>query len=286
MKGNLKDFEALDSRQFEIAIKRLADNLSYGADRSAFVGSGVEYVQSRPYEAGDPVRSIDWHVTARTGKPYIKEFEAPKRMPAYIVLDTSASMTFGTAEKSKYFWAVHIAGGLALACLDRVSPVGILGAGDRNLHMKPSLSKQQIMQWLSLLKNYDYHESTQLGYKLRQLLPSLESRSLVFVISDLHDDQAVPILKHAAHAHDCVVIQMRDPAEKGIRGVGFVRGAEGETGQAFHSLGIGSSVDQQGLEQSLKRAGLDHFLIDCDQPFAYRLRGFLKDRGLLGKGAR
>ena len=74
MEGFIESADTLDSRQFYIAIKRLADSFSYGTDRSPFVGSGVEFAQSRQYQYGDPIRSIDWRVTARTGKVYIKEF--------------------------------------------------------------------------------------------------------------------------------------------------------------------------------------------------------------------
>ena len=100
MQGQLDALQPLDSRQFHVAIKRLADSLSFGTDRSPFLGSGIEYVQSRPYVPGDPIRSIDWRVTARTGRVHVKDYEAPKQMPCWILLDTSASMATGSKASS------------------------------------------------------------------------------------------------------------------------------------------------------------------------------------------
>ncbi|MED5470950.1 MAG: DUF58 domain-containing protein, partial [Verrucomicrobiota bacterium] len=87
----LDSCDPIDSRQFIIAIKKLADDIGYGSDRSTFLGSGIEYIQSRAYQIGDPIKSIDWKVTARTGKFHVKEYEAPKQMPIYLLIDTSAS---------------------------------------------------------------------------------------------------------------------------------------------------------------------------------------------------
>lgn len=286
MEGYLGTVDALDSRQFVIAIKRLADNLSYGTDQSPFLGAGIEYVQSRQYQWGDPIRHIDWRVTARTGKPYIKEFEAPKRMPCYLLLDTSASMTVGSQPRSKYALAVHLAGGLALACLDRISPVGVLGVGDRGLHIDPSLSRPQVLQWLHRLRRYRFDESTQLAKRVRQLTPALTSRVLIVVLSDMHDPQAVAALKLMAQKHDCAVIQLRDPAEDGLPGSGFFRAQEAETGQHFVTHGRRQWLDQNTLEEELKRGGIDHLVISTDQPFAQKLRYFLESRHLLGKGTR
>src|SRR5262245_9834458 len=82
----------LAAEQFEIVLRRLADDLTYGADASRFVSSGVDYAQTRLFAHGDSVRSIDWRVTARTGRLHVKEYEATKRTAMFILVDTSASM--------------------------------------------------------------------------------------------------------------------------------------------------------------------------------------------------
>jgi uncharacterized protein (DUF58 family) len=286
VEGHIESRDILDSRQFYLAVKRLADSLSYGTDRSPFLGAGIEYVQSRPYQYGDPIKLIDWRVTARTRRVHVKEYEAPKRMPVYLLVDTSASMTISSQHRSKYELAVYLAGGLALACLDRISPVGLLGIGGRNLHVRPSLSKDQVMQWLYRLRHYRLDEPTSLGDRLAELVPSLGHRVLVLVLSDLHDPRAIPSLKRLAQQHDAVVLQLRDPAEDRLRGVGFVRGREAETGAPLVVRGRARWLDQERIGQALKRTGIDHLLIDTDRPFLSRLRQFFRHRDLLGRGAR
>jgi uncharacterized protein (DUF58 family) len=278
--------DVLDSRQFYLAVKRLADSLGYGTDRSPFLGSGLEYVQSRPYQYGDPVKSIDWRVTARTRRVHVKEFEAPKRLPVYLLVDTSASMAISSHGRSKYETAVFLAGGLALACLDRISPVGVLGVGGRDLHVRPSLSKDQVLQWLHRLRTYRHDEPTTLSGRLAELVPSLAERSLMICLSDLHDPSAIASLKRLGQRHDCAVPQLRDPAEESLRGVGFLRAREAETGRAFVTRGRGDWLDQDHVAGELKGAGIDHLLIRTDRPFISSVRHFFKSRNLLGRGAR
>ena len=286
MIGQLDTADHLNTNQFLIAIKKLADELSYGTDKSPFLGSGIEYAQSRMYQWGDPVRSIDWKITARTGKVFIKEYEAPKRMPCYMLIDTSASMTISSVKKSKYAVAVHIAGGLAFACLDRVSPVGVLGVGGKDIRIRPSLSKSQVMEWMHRFRNFRYDEPTTLSRRVAELAPSLPSRCLFFVLSDLHDDDALPALKLLAQKHDVIVIRLQDPAETGLRGAGFLRAGEAETGRVFVTRSSRQFIDPSTTARELKRAGVDYLYIQTDLPFVAKLRMFLKARGGLGRGTR
>src|SRR4029079_12293342 len=183
-------------------------------------------------------------------------------MPVYLLIDTSASMTISSHHKSKYETAVFLAGGLALACQERISPVGVFGIGGQSLHVRPSLSKDQVLQWLHKLRTYRYDEPTSLGARLAELLPRLSQPVLVIVLSDLHDPRAIPSLRRLAQQHDSVVLQLRDPAEERLPGVGVVRAREAETGSAFVVRGRTRWLDQERISEALKKTGIDHMLID------------------------
>ena len=284
--GSLESCDGLDGRQFAIAVRRLADSLQYGTDSSPFVGSGVEYAQSRPYEAGDPVKQIDWRVTARMGRPFIKEYEAPKQMPIYLLIDTSGSMCVTSTSMSKYAWAVQIAGGLALAALARMSPVGMIDCGERDLDARPSLSRHRMFLWLHQLRHYRFDEQTTLVEKLDQLSAVLTNRAMLIVLSDLRQPEAATRLKRLAQEHDCVVLQLTDPAERGRLRAGIFRGEEAETGEAFVGHGWSRWFRDDDTAAELRRGGIDHLELPMNEPFLHQLRGFLRKRDCLGRGAR
>jgi len=286
MEAHLDRCDDLSERQFVLAVKRLATSLSYGTDASPHFGSGIEYIQSRLYQPGDPVKSIDWRLTGRTGKVYVKEYEAPRQTPVYLLLDTSASMCVGSRRMSKYAIGVQLAGGLALAAISRISPAGIIGCGSRALGVQPTLSRVQVFLWLHSLRRYRFDEQTTVGKRLQELASMLRLRSLVIVISDMHDPEAIPALKRIAQEHDCVVLQTRDPAEDGRLRAGFFRGEEAESGRAFTGKGKTQWFEDDPIGRDLKRAGVDHLVLRIDKPFLAKLKGFLLRRDSLGKGTR
>lgn len=284
--GHLDDVSTLESRQFVIAIKKLATSLTYGIDHSPFLGSGTEYVQSRPYQPGDPVRAIDWRVTARTRQYHVKEYEAPKNVACMLLVDTSASMTVSSTPRSKYAQCLYVAGGIALAALDRASPVGVIGVGERALRVQPTLSRARVLEWLLRLRSYRFDERTTLAVRVTELAPMLRQRALVVVLSDLHDEHATAALKKLAQVHDCVVLQFLDPAELGLGGSGFVRAREAETGVEFTTRGARARIDPAVAARACRSSGIDHLLIRTDQPFEVALRRLFKQRGFAARGTR
>jgi uncharacterized protein (DUF58 family) len=275
--------EPVDARQFEVAVKHLANSLSFGQEESVFHGSGLEFAQSRLYVAGDPVKAIDWKVSARVGKLFIKEYQEPKQMPLYLLLDTSASMCVTSQPMSKYAWAVQIATGIALAAQANVTPVGLLGCGARELHVRPTLSRNLVMEWSHQLRHHDFLEDTSLAHRAREVAPSLKRRTMIIVLSDLHDPGAFPALQILAQEHDVIVLHLQDPAETGVRGAGLFRGLEAESGRAFVGHGRRAWVDAEGWKSELTRFGIDYLHLPTDEPMLGKLRHFLGQRGMSGK---
>jgi len=278
--------DPVDSRQFEVAVRRLANSLDFGQRDSVFHGAGLEYVQSRPYVAGDAVKFIDWKISARLGKLYVKEFKETKQIPLYLLLDTSASMCVSSQPLSKYAWAVRVATGIGLAAQSSVTPVGLLGCGARELHVRPTLSRNIVMEWSHQLRQHDFSEATSLSARARELAPSLAKRTTIIVLSDLHDPDAIAALQVLAQRHDCIVLHFEDPAELGLRGAGIIRGVEAESGRGFVGFGGRRQVDSSGWKAELSRFGIDYLHLRTDEPLLGKLTYFIKNRGFASRSAR
>lgn len=279
--------DELDHRQFAMAAKMLADSFSFGADPSPWVGAGTEYVQSRAYQEGDSIKAMDWRLTARTGRFHVRDYEAPKRKAVQIVLDTSASMTLSSTKKSKYGIALQIAAAVALASLDHVRPVGLIGCGSEEVRVTPTLSKSDIFLWSHKMRHYGFMESTRLSEALDNINATPGDQSIVIVLSDLHELDCVRALKHLAPRHETIVIQLQDPAELGRIGGGIYRVREAESHESLtahgfsHWFGKDEDCTQKQKKDELKKAGIDHLVVRTDQKFAGKLRLFFSNRSIL-----
>lgn len=278
--------DQLDRSDFDLVLRRLADDLAFGADNSLFVGSGLEYAGSRPYQRGDSVRLLNWRLTARTGKPFVREYEALKRSCLYIVLDTSSSMGVSSTALTKHDIGVWVAAGIGLVGQRRMSPVAIVGAGERTSRVVPSLRRADLWRTLEPLRARPVGEQTRLADRLNDLSARATRASLFVVISDLHDPDAVGAIRRASQRHDCMVIHTQDPTECEPLRAGFMRAREAETGREFLASAGSRWGESPELHADLLRCGVDRLRLRTDKPFIAPLRRFLAERGGLTRGHR
>ncbi|MGE4618798.1 MAG: DUF58 domain-containing protein [Planctomycetota bacterium] len=277
--------EALAHHEFEMVVRRLADDLAHGADASVFVGSGLEYAQSRPYSPGDPIQQMDWKVSARTGEPFIKEYETLKRVPVQIIVDTSGSMAASSTTLSKYHMAVWLAAAIGTVAQRRMSPVRLFSGGSRSIRSTASLSRSILRQSMDALRHPDTEEQTCLGEALDMMRATTKQRTIVIVLSDLHDPEAIDAILRTSQAHDTAVIEIQDPAESGALKAGFLRGTEAETGARFLAGGKTRwGIDpEKGRRSELSQGGIDHLLLHTHQNFIPAVRRFISERGQGGR---
>ena len=274
--------DILSRANFELLVRRIADDIAFGTDDSLFVGSGLEYAQSRPYEPGDSVRQIDWKLSARMPVAYVKQHETLKRVAMHFIVDTSASMSVSSTELSKHDLAVWAAAAIGLVGVRRLSPVSIKSGGTRHAQLNsdraPSLSADDLWRDLEPLRAHDIDEGTELSDRLTAMSTQLTRRSMLFILSDLHDPDAISVLRQLGHQHDVVVLHLQDPAEVGPLRAGYFRGAEAESGRSF--LGGGKTKRQapSTLARDFAGADVSYLKLITNQSILSPLRQFLLTR--------
>lgn len=269
---------------FEMVVRRLADDLAYGMDVSRFVGSGLEYAKSRPYAPGDPIKMMDWKITARTNRPFVKEYETLKRTSIVLLIDTSASMSVSSTALSKHDLAVWIASAIGLIGLRRMSPIAVVGGGERETRFVPSLLRSDLWRALEPLRVGVLLEETRLAERLRDASARLDRSSILVVLSDLHDPAAIDALRHAGQRHETLAIHLVDPAERGRLQAGFLRVREAESGQSSLIHGRTTWLEEAATGRELLRSGVASLSLQTDRPFVPPLRQFLAFRPTTGGG--
>lgn len=203
----------------------LAENMRGGSFRSLYKGQGIEFNGVREYIAGDDVRSIDWNVTARMDRPFVKTFEEERELPVFLIIDQSLSMGTTSTSKTRMQQACETGAILALASEHNSSPVGIvLFDGNIRFSCEPQAGKNQTMMLLSRLDEIpeEITAGSALPQALRGASKLLRKRSLVFVISDFRCAGWEQNLAILASRHDVIAIRITDPLDTALPDIGCV----------------------------------------------------------------
>lgn len=238
---------AAQVRRIELRTKGLVESLFSGEYHSVFKGRGLEFADVREYQPGDDVRAIDWNVTARRGRLYMKEYVEERELTALLLVDLSASKEFGTGEKSNALIASEIAAILAFAAAGNNDRVGLLLVTDRvELFVPPDSGRRHVLRLvLELLSFRPQGRGTRLSAGLEYASRVLHRRSAVFLVSDfLVDAETDPEFGRAARLvkreHDLVPIRLRDPGGDELPNVGLLAVVDPETGER-HVIDTGSA---------------------------------------------
>jgi len=287
-------------KRIELSARGLVESLFSGEYHSIFKGRGLEFADVREYQPGDDVRSIDWNVTARRGRLFIKEMVEERQLNALIVVDVSASESFGTGPKSNLEVAAEIAAILALAATANNDRVGLLLVTDRvERFIPPDTGRRHALRMvMELLAFQPEGRGTKLSAGLSFAEKVLRQRTTVFVISDfLTGSEADADLTHAARKlgwdHDLVAIRVTDPAATQLPDVGLMAVTDPESGaRRIVNTGSRRVRDEFREKMDTARRAIDDLLmdlrvdvIDIDTTDAYLppLIGFFRRRARLSR---
>ncbi|HEU4725144.1 MAG TPA: DUF58 domain-containing protein [Candidatus Eisenbacteria bacterium] len=267
-------------RRLTIRSRRAVEEIFSGAYRSAFRGQGLEFAEVREYVPGDDIRSIDWNVTARAGRPFVKRFDEERELTVVVALDLSGSLAFGSRSRAKRDAAAEAGALLALAAARNRDRVGLLLFTDRvELYLPPGKSRSRALRIARELLAFEPEgKGTDVAGALEFLSRVLRRRAVVFLLSDWRAtgfDRALSLL---ARKHDLVALEVADPLEREAPARGLLRVRDLETGRAAWIDASSraargawrASVARRAkeLDQIFRRAGVPRISLDADRPAA------------------
>lgn len=219
-------------RQIEIKTRGLSNHIFAGEYHSAFKGRGMAFSEVREYQYGDDVRNIDWNVTARFNRPFIKVFEEERENTVMLLIDVSGSREFGTAERFKKNLVTEIAATLAFSTIQNNDKIGVVFFSDCvEKFIPPQKGKKHVLHIIrELLTFQPENRSTSLDTALRYLTNAIKKRCTAFVISDFMDEGFEKALRIANHKHDIVALHIYDRRETELPDVGLMLMTDSETG--------------------------------------------------------
>jgi uncharacterized protein (DUF58 family) len=280
-------------RALQIEVGRRLEGMLAGDYRSSRYGDGAELAQVRPYIPGDDVRLIEWNVTARTGTPHVRVNLAERVLVTWLVLDTSPSMQFGTADRRK----TDVAAGVALAvghiATRRGNRLGVLTFGDRDPRaLPPTQGRHGLLGLLGALQREPEQErvgATSLGTALSAAGARARQRGLVVVVSDFRGplDWRSPLLE-LLHRHEVLAVEVRDPREQRLPDIGDVWLVDPETGRQVRvdtrnaalraRFAAAAAEERSGVARVLAAIGVPHVVLSTDGDWLRAFAAFLGRR--------
>jgi len=274
-------------RQVEVRSRLVSQELMSGQCDSIFKGRGMDFVDVREYTPGDDVRRIDWNVSARLRKTFIKRHVEERELTVVLLVDLSASGHFGTSGMTKRELAAELAGTLALSAIRNNDRVGlILFTGEVEHYLPPRKTRQHVQRLLrDLLTHTPRGRGTSVGKALEFAARVTHRPALMFLLSDFHDSGYESALKSTNQRHDLLALQLLDPREQHIPDVGLAIVEDAETGEALEvdtgDPGVRAAFEQaavqrqENLREFFRRSRIGHLEIATDKPWANPLRTFL-----------
>jgi len=294
--------------RIEVRTNRLVNDMMVGAYLSHFKGRGMDFEELREYIPGDEVRDIDWNVTYRMGRPFVKRYREERELAMVLAVDISASSAFGSLNRSKREFAAEIAGTLAISATRSSDKVALLLFSDEvELYLPPRKGRRHILRLIrEMLERQPRGRGTNIAGALAFLNHVLHRRSIVFLLTDfLHSfGGAVATAAPARDTlqelgltnarHDLVCIHLHDPRESTLPRAGLLTVEDAETGELLeldsNRLLVREKFAQTNaerlaeLDRALRRAGVDTLSFSTAEPFAQTLQAFFETRRTRRRG--
>lgn len=280
-------------RKIEIKTRGLSQNIFAGEYHSAFKGRGMIFSEVREYQYGDDIRDIDWNVTARHNKLYVKVYEEEREMTVMLLVDLSASRLFGAVGQDKREIMAEIAATLSFSAIQNNDKIGVIFFTDKiEKFIPPKKGKKHILFIIRELLNYEpENKGTDIGQALRFFTDAMKKRCTAFLMSDFITEQNfTKELSIASNRHDLIAVQVYDKRDAKLPDVGFMRVKDLETGKDrwidTSSKNTRSTYDkwwyecQQKNQVALNRFKIDLASIPTDEDYVKVLMGLFKRRGV------
>ena len=279
-------------RKIEIKTRGLSQNIFAGEYHSAFKGRGMMFSEVREYQYGDDLRDIDWNVTARQNRPFVKVYEEERELTVMLVVDVSGSRNFGAVGDEKRQMIAEIAATLAFSAIQNNDKIGAVFFSDKiEKFIPPKKGKKHILFIIRELLDFKpENRGTDIAMAVRYLTDALKKRCTMFLISDFIDESEYQKpLTIACNKHDVMALQVYDKRDSKMPDVGLIRVQDLETGRAqwvdTSSSSVRKAYDkwwydrQQRMVTTLRSAHVDYASVATDEDYVVAMMALFKNRG-------